>query len=304
MKTTPINTLSIPEIKQMIRVTDMEDDILVVSGREHHVDYEKLSGEPFRVDALMISLCTAGVAEVVVNEKEYRMAAGSMCIKTPGALTHWNTISDDYDGYELILSMDFVRSVPFDLKNISTAFACLKHEPYFRLNEKEQGAFLYTFRLLEGMIGQESHYKTQALQGMIVSLLCGVCELVRWAEQDFEKKLNSHYSTDRRYYYLLNFLELLGKYSSRERGISFYADKLFLTPKYFSTVIKEVSGKSAGEWIDEYVMIEAKALLQHSETNISETAYHLNFPNASFFGRYFKKHTGMSPGDFKKKFAV
>ena len=304
MKTNNIAILSIPEIKKLIRVEEAGDDILVVSGRNPHLDYDALSTQPFRVDGLMLSLCMGGEADVVVNEKEYQMANGSMSIKTPGTLSRWDRVSEDYEGYQMILSMDFVRNLPFDLKDISTAFACLKHESYFRLGDLEREGLYDTMRLIGGMNGLTGHFRMPALQGMVVSLLYGVCELVHRKKQDLEKKLNGRCNKDRRHYYLLNFLELLGKFSSQERGIAFYAKKLFLTPKYFSTVIKEVSGKSAREWIDEYVMIEAKALLQHSDANISETAYHLNFPNASFFGRYFKKHTGMSPGDFKKKFAI
>ena len=82
--------------------------------------------------------------------------------------------------------------------------------------------------------------------------------------------------------------------------MSFYADKMFLTAKHLSTVVKEISGKTVGEWIDELVILEAKALLNSSSMNIQEIADRLNFANQSFFGKYFKHYTGMSPKEYRK----
>ena len=81
--------------------------------------------------------------------------------------------------------------------------------------------------------------------------------------------------------------------------MSFYAKQLNITPKYLSSVVKEVSGKTAARWIDESVILEAKALLKYSGMSIQEIAYYLNFPNQSFFGSYFKRNTGMSPSQYK-----
>ena len=97
------------------------------------------------------------------------------------------------------------------------------------------------------------------------------------------------------------FMSLLQQYNKRERNVSFYAKQLNITPKYLSSVVKEVSGKTAARWIDESVILEAKALLKYSGMSIQEIAYHLNFSTQSFFGKYFKQHTGTSPSRYKRK---
>jgi len=97
------------------------------------------------------------------------------------------------------------------------------------------------------------------------------------------------------------FIRLVGEHHRQERRVDFYAEQLFLSPKHFSTVIKKVSGKTAGQWIDEYVILEAKTLLKYSAMSIQEVAYYMNFPNPSFFGKYFKHHTGMSPSEYKSQ---
>ena len=81
--------------------------------------------------------------------------------------------------------------------------------------------------------------------------------------------------------------------------MGFYARQLCITPKYLTTLIKRISGLSVSEWIDNYVIIEAKTLLKYSTMSIQEIAYYLNFPNQSFFGSYFKHNTGMSPSQYK-----
>ena len=79
------------------------------------------------------------------------------------------------------------------------------------------------------------------------------------------------------------FINLLTEHHRKERRVDFYAEQLFLSPKHFSTVVKKVSGKTAGEWIDEYVILEAKALLKYSVMSIQEVAYFMNFPNLPFW---------------------
>ena len=96
-----------------------------------------------------------------------------------------------------------------------------------------------------------------------------------------------------------DFLILLDKDFRRERSISYYADRMCLTPKYLSTIIREVSGKHGMQWIDEYVALEAKALLHSSEMSVKQISDALNFPSQSMFGRFFRKMTGYSPKQYK-----
>ena len=94
--------------------------------------------------------------------------------------------------------------------------------------------------------------------------------------------------------YSNSFLKLVETHHYKERDISFYAEKLCLTPKYLSSIIRDVSGELAGNWIDNYVIIEAKALLISSNLTIQEICYKLNFSTPSSFTRFFKRITGMS----------
>lgn len=98
-----------------------------------------------------------------------------------------------------------------------------------------------------------------------------------------------------------SFLELVNKYAVRERSIAFYADRLFLTPRYLSTLVRQASGRTVMDWVNEAVMQEAKLMLCHTDKLVYQIADELNFPNASFFSKYFRRMAGMTPNDYRRK---
>nr|WP_228100167.1 MULTISPECIES: helix-turn-helix domain-containing protein [Parabacteroides] len=96
------------------------------------------------------------------------------------------------------------------------------------------------------------------------------------------------------------FFYLIMQHYKENREVAFYAKELCITPKYLTTIIKAVSGKSAKDWILEYIILEIKALLRDSSLNIQEIVVKTNFANQSSLGRFFRKHTGMSPSEYRK----
>ncbi len=98
---------------------------------------------------------------------------------------------------------------------------------------------------------------------------------------------------------LTRFISLVDIHYKAERSVAFYARELCVSPKHLSAVLKEISGKTAGEWIDYRVILEAKIMLRKSGMTIQEISLELNFSNQSFFGKYFKHYTGMSPREYR-----
>ena len=132
---------------------------------------------------------------------------------------------------------------------------------------------------------------------MIRTLAYKVCRIIgRHIESQPAPETSARSRNDE---YFNQFMSELTKHYMQERSVGFYAGQLHLTPKYLTTLIKRISGLSVSEWIDNYVIIEAKTLLKYSHMSIQEIAYYLNFPNQSFFGSYFKRNTGMSPSQYK-----
>ena len=106
-------------------------------------------------------------------------------------------------------------------------------------------------------------------------------------------------STTRQTELFHRFVALVHEFSSQEREVSFYADKLCISTRYLSTIVRTIAHSTAKEFIDRSVLLEIKMLLQSTDLSVQEIAYRLHFPDQSYLGRYFKKHTGESPTEYR-----
>ena len=132
---------------------------------------------------------------------------------------------------------------------------------------------------------------TQNLMGALIYRLCYM------VSKDMSDET---YPQSKESRYLYDFIKLLSVHCKTERSVGFYAKKLCITPKYLSSRLRMVSGMSAKEWIDNYLILEVKNLLKYSNMDVKEIAFALHFPNQSFFTQYFKRHTGMLPTEYRK----
>lgn len=249
---------------------------------------------------LSVSICTSGEATVCMNGKTHRIVKGFLWLKFPGTKPAIGEVSTDYKGYEVTLSREFTKSFMLSTRELAADLALFAKSPIVCLTEEQQTELENLFIISNSLHKKETPYRSKALRNSIISFIYLICDLVHQEMHQEEKRVALLPESDRKYYFFVNFLDLLGKHCLQERSVSFYADKLFITPKYLSAVIKQASGRTAGDWIEEFVIMEAKLLLQNSEYNISEIADKLNFANISFFGKYFKRHTGLSPKEFKR----
>ena len=138
-------------------------------------------------------------------------------------------------------------------------------------------------------------YGKSELNGLLLSIFYEVLSVCkeRYAYGKFKRTRN-----EETFY---KFYSLIEKEYCRERSVVYFADRLCISPKHLSMVVKKVSGRTASDWIDDYVILQAKQLLRSSSLTIQEVSRELNFSNQSFFGKYFKKHVGMSPSEYRAK---
>jgi AraC-like DNA-binding protein len=155
---------------------------------------------------------------------------------------------------------------------------------------KEMHSFLWM--LVRSDVGL---YKKKVVNGMLQSLL--YTALSAYKSRNMYETVKRSRNED----IFFNFFTLLEHNFRQERSVQFYADKLCITPKHLSTVVKAVSGRTAGSWIDGYVILAAKVMLRSSANTIQEVSVALNFPNQSFFGKFFKQHVGISPREYRLK---
>lgn len=252
---------------------------------------------PCRIDAFIIGVGTEGETSVSFNLHEFRLKKDSMFIFTPKNILQVN--SQQYFKADVIaISPDFMRRINIDIKNMMPLFLKFVENPTLALTPEES-------RSMRGMIAQieretrgpETHFSCDIVSGLIAATIYKVGDIMyHYLAEHPEGQNNSHNRAEE---YFKQFTHLLGEHFREERSVGFYARQLCITPKYLTTLIKRISGQSVSEWIDNYVILEAKTLLKYSTMSIQEIAYYLNFPNQSFFGSYFKRNTGMSPSQYK-----
>lgn len=252
---------------------------------------------PCRIDAFIIGVGTEGETSVSFNLHEFRLKKDSMFIFTPKNILQVN--SQQYFKADVIaISPDFMRRINIDIKNMMPLFLKFVENPTLALTPEES-------RSMRGMIAQieretrgpETHFSFDIVSGLIAATIYKVGDsMYHYLAEHPEGQNNSHNRAEE---YFKQFTHLLGEHFREERSVGFYARQLCITPKYLTTLIKRISGQSVSEWIDNYVILEAKTLLKYSTMSIQEIAYYLNFPNQSFFGSYFKRNTGMSPSQYK-----
>lgn len=254
---------------------------------------------PGRLDAFVIGVCTEGETTFTSNLKEYRLKKDSLFIFEPKHILQVQS-NNSFKVHVLVITPDFLRRINIDTKHMMPLFLQFGSRPCMELTHKECTSLRSFISMVEQELeGPESDFAIEIVGGLIAATIYKVGDiLTHYIEEHPEVENPMHNRAEE---YFKQFTELLGEHYIRERSVGFYARQLCITPKYLTTLIKRISGKSVSEWIDSYVILEAKTLLKYSNMSVQEIAYYLNFPNQSFFGSYFKRNTGMSPSQYKAK---
>lgn len=252
---------------------------------------------PCRIDAFIIGVGTEGETSVSFNLHEFRLKKDSMFIFTPKNILQVNS-QQYFKANVIAISPDFMRRINIDIKNMMPLFLKFVENPTLALTPEESHSMRGMIAQIERETrGPETHFSFDIVSGLIAATIYKVGDIMyHYLAEHPEGQNNSHNRAEE---YFKQFTHLLGEHFREERSVGFYARQLCITPKYLTTLIKRISGQSVSEWIDNYVILEAKTLLKYSTMSIQEIAYYLNFPNQSFFGSYFKRNTGMSPSQYK-----
>lgn len=292
-------TLSHNNRRELEQVKDNEDKV-----NPHKEDFsiyinvqdiplqEQLSFIPFGI----LGLCTKGTAAIDVYMQEYNVSKGGLIVILPNQLVSVKEKSNDFSMNYFIVSQSLINDVVSGISRLSPLFFIhMRRKHYYELTEDEIFRFNVYFNLIHNRmksenVAYENEYITNTLRLFYLDLY-----------NNFKNSIISTKSAHdtRKEKFAYDFFLLIMEHYKQNREVAFYADKLCITPKYLSTVIKEVSSRSAKDWIVEYILLEIKYLLKNSILNIQEIAVRTNFSNQASLGRFFRKHTGMSPSEFR-----
>jgi AraC-like DNA-binding protein len=258
-------------------------------------DFHELKAKiPLILDAgVVVFVCLEGEGKIVVDMQTISIRRGSIVILLPYSVIQLADISDNTRITLIATGMGFLEKLALS-QPVENYVEKIREMPCLQLTETqlEQAKKIYLF--VEKLYKEATGPLKQEIRSSLLTLLAlEIVTLFAENQETGSPRLSRQDQVFR------NFTISLAKNVSRHRTVEFYANEACLTPKYFSTVIKKRSGKLPMDWITERTIVLIKYLLHNSDKSIQEISNDLNFPNQSFFTRYFKSHTGFTPTAFR-----
>lgn len=248
-------------------------------------------GQPYRLQEGRIAIITNGRARVLINLIEYIFRPNYISLIAPGSIIQIIETSQDFDAHMMAIEQNFL---PVSGKEEFFAhFLQRKKNLLLPLTSTEQ-VQIENFITVMWDVLQEPIFRKEVIQHLLAGLLYNIEYIAKNKGQSESSPLTHQNDIFQR------FISLVNTYSKTERNVSFYADKLCLTPRYLNTVIRQASQQTVMDWINQSIILEAKVLLKHSNRLVYQISDELNFPNPSFFSKFFKRMTGMTPQEYQK----
>ena len=248
-------------------------------------------GQPYRLQEGRIAIITNGRARVLINLIEYIFRPNYISLIAPGSIIQIIETSQDFDAHMMAIEHNFL---PVSGKEEFFAhFLQRKKNLLLPLTTTEQ-VQIENFITVMWDVLQEPVFRKEVIQHLLAGLLYNIEYIAKNKGQSESSPLTHQNDIFQR------FISLVNTYSKTERNVSFYADKLCLTPRYLNTVIRQASQQTVMDWINQSIILEAKVLLKHSNRLVYQISDELNFPNPSFFSKFFKRMTGMTPQEYQK----
>lgn len=254
----------------------------------------QLSGKAFHMGIVVICICKRGKTTFLMNSRENTLEEGGMFVNIGDTIISDVTMTDDFSATAIVVSHDFLQESVMSLMHLWPYLLYLMENPVIQLGEAEMHRLVMNYRLIIERLQQEDHhFRREATIANLQACYLDVCDFLK-------KHVPQRMFLQTRCYALFDqFVRLVASNYVQHRDVQWYAEAMKITPKYLSEVVKEVSGRTAGQWITNFVITELKSLLRNSDLSIKEIAVEMNFANQSFLGKYFKNVVGISPIEFR-----
>jgi len=270
-------------------LVSIEDDFIMYSDIDRSVILEY----PIHAEKSYICFCLEGSAELEINLKKRVITKNEIVLIALNSIVFHRTLSDDFRIVFFSISKNIAEDLLNYLRKYLPVFLMKPDFPSIKLSDIEMEEAMSFFRIMWNVVEDvENDHRTEMLKHLLCALLIKI-------HGHASKYMNKTTPISRKEEMVRQFFLLVSEHLKESKDVSFYADKLCVSPKYLSSLIKQTIGKPAKECIDYCVILESKLMLRSSCT-IQEISQELNFPNQSFFGKYFKKHTGVSPLHYRR----
>lgn len=251
---------------------------------------------PFRVNGVGLVVCRQGGFTFSLNQKMLSARAGETLFITEGSLFQVFRESEDAELYILIYQIEPIREVIGNAVTSMYLYSQLATEPVFVWKTGEEEEVLkYMFLLDSTLHLEKSVFNLSEQKLLLLALTHRLCSIYS------RRLITDSDAMGHKHDIFLRLIQLIEEYYMQQRGVEFYADKLCLSPKYLSALSKSICGYTVQELVFKAIIRKSISLLKNTQKTIQEISDCFNFPNASYFGTFFKKQTGMSPQQYRRQ---
>lgn len=261
-------------------------------------DFKKMEDTPpvVRTEVILAILCLKGKGRLDLDGETHSIEADDLLVCHPNIVIGKSMVSFDLEFRCIAMSPTYIRQLVGIADNSWDVLKFLEKSPVIHLRHEETEVFCQYYDLiLSRLTGEPKHHQKELTDALLLAFLY---EFHDTMERFVQLKPPTYSSNERLF---KDFVEVLTSSYPKPRMVTWYADRLHITPKYLSAVCKETSGHTASDLINEYVMKDVLYLLRKSEMSIKEIVNELDFPNLSFFGKYVKRYTGLSPKQYREQ---
>lgn len=255
---------------------------------------------PCRFEGYVAIFCLQGDLDLDINLHTFHLQENSLLVCIPGHIVRVARLGEGAEPHFIVVAMsqEFMSGIHIDFNRLFNEGITLLDNPGVTLDGEELKICRNYLSLAIEVLGLDFPMRKEALSSLISSCFYVLGSVISRKLSEARKSSPKAPSMRARMVFE-QFIHLVTEHHSSQRNMAFYAERLCLTPKYLSKLVKQVSGRSAPDWIDSFVILEAKNMLKYSDATIKEIVFHLHFPNQSVFYKFFKAHTGMTPSEYR-----
>ena len=283
-----------------------EENLSIMELTGGEVNILNAEKESVKLTKTGLFLCKEGEVVLNIDEKEYHLHKNSIIVYFSYSTLHIVSHSSNLRGTLIGANLETIQPMLYNVTNFNALFV-IKQLPHQVISDSEYEVLCQYIELIKKVM-----LKTQTENGInqfsekpISEIARKQAELLSYALMLEVLQCYACIDTDnanfsRKDEVLQKFVSTLYRKYRQEHEVNFYAEQQFLTTRYFSTIVKERSGKSPSQWIATALLVDARNLLKNTNMTIKEISDLLCFPNQSYFGKWFKNLTTLSPLDFRK----
>ena len=282
-----ISMNDVPQLSEGLKYYDGE-----VAFADHIMTVPALRST-FKVNFLAFVFCLDGNLQITLNGKQYQLSSHDALFVGTNTVVSDVVRDASIDCKIIAVTTDF--GLNFINKTIFDAVTHMTENPVIRFSEEEMNLMVKYYELAIYKIEHPS--VNYGRETMINILRCYALDLLSSISRHVEGSEMLRQG-DKLFHH---FIMLLANNTTAERSVKSFAEQLYVSPKYLTSICKQKSGKTASELISLSIVGRIKQLLQYSDKSIKEIAGEMGFDNLSFFGKYVRKHLGMSPNKFRSE---